>query len=319
MIALAQKRAPPAMGGRSEPHRPGHAWRLTENSYAQGGEKTPRDAAIAYATDLGWHLFPVAADCRAPLVGGGCHAATSEGNQLSAWFSDGANVSLATGNRSGVFALDIDVKHVDGLETLAVLEDENGWLPETWESETPSGGRHLFFRQPERALRNRVNFAPGLDVRTTGGSVALPPSRKHQGPYRWRRSPWSVSLADAPHWLLNIIDPPALARVPAAQFRPASLDRAALYVAAIVESECEAVAQVPRNAGRNHRLFIAAARLGELVAGGALHQSVAEGALEHAAHDNGLVREDGRRMVMATITSGLKRGMESPRSVEVGQ
>ena len=38
-------------------------------------------------------------------------------------------------------------------------------------------------------------------------------------------------------------------------------------------------------------------------------------ALEAAAADCGLVRENGRRAVLATIKSGLQRGMSNPREV----
>jgi len=85
-------------------------------------------------------------------------------------------------------------------------------------------------------------------------------------------------------------------------------------VAVAVEGECQAVAQTG-SGGRNHRLFQAAARLGELVGAGALSQDVAEDALEIAAADCGLVREDGISAVRASIRSGIGRGVQQPREV----
>lgn len=48
------------------------------------------------------------------------------------------------------------------------LEERNGALPETVESITGGGGRHLFFRWPGRAIKNKVALAPGLDIRADG-------------------------------------------------------------------------------------------------------------------------------------------------------
>ena len=88
--------------------------------------------------------------------------------------------------RQGVFALDVDVKDgKPGFVALAALAACHGPLPQTWRSRTPSGGAHLFFVQPvDRRLANRVNLPvqairpSGLDVRSTGGLIVLPPSRK---------------------------------------------------------------------------------------------------------------------------------------------
>ena len=106
-------------------------------------------AALAYATRLAWSVFQVAADCRSPLKGEGfehgCHTATCDPAKIERRWSmhPAANVALATGPASHVFVLDVDVKTEDGRATLAVLEDENGWLAETWTARTPSGGQHV--------------------------------------------------------------------------------------------------------------------------------------------------------------------------------
>jgi len=208
-----------------------------------------------------------------------------------------------------VFALDVDVKGDDGLETLAALEDEFGGLPTTWESETPSGGRHLFFRQPDIELRNRVGFAPGLDIRTTGGSVALPPSRKSNGGYRWRVEPESGPMADAPSWLLRLIAPPPPAPRYVPRSSPPTSDR---YAQAALDGECREVALT--KSGRNQRLFQAAARLGELFAAGLLRREAIEASLEAAAVACGLHTDDGGFPgIAATIASGLRRGLDNPR------
>jgi hypothetical protein len=263
--------------------------------------------------------FPVAADGRSPLIKGGCHSASTDPARLTEMFSRPCNLAIATGAPSGVLVLDVDCKGADGNTTLAALEVANGALPETWEVLTPSGGRHLYFVLPDRPHRNRVGFAPGLDVRTTGGSVCAPPSRRADGDYRWKRTPSACGLAALPEWLFLLIAPPEVARPVVAPLRVDSRDRAARYVISAVEGECGAVAKTPANSGRNHRLFVASAKLGELVGGGLLPEDVATSALELAAEECGLGRDDGWHSVRATIQSGLRRGFDQPRMLEVGR
>ena len=67
--------------------------------------------------------------------------------------------------------------------------------------------------------------------------------------------------------------------------------------------------------GRNLRLFMAAANLGELVGAHLLPQDTAEAALERAAQENGLWKEDGPYSVRASIRSGMKKGQARPREI----
>lgn len=280
-----------------------------------------RLAAPAYAR-LGWRLFLVAADCRTPIkregeFEHGVHDATADQAEIARRLAlyPGANLALACGDASGVLALDIDCKGFDGFASLAELEQRHGALPPTWTSRTPSGGEHRLFRQPARATRNRVGFAPGLDVRTNGGSIALPPSQKANGAYEWLRPPRSIPLADLPGWLLELIDPPAPPRAPPPPLRVSSLEKVARYVAAAVDGECGGLARMGPNTGRNPRLFMAAANLGELVGARVLSRDAAEHALEMAAHDCGLVGDDGIRSVRQTIASGMRKGISNPREI----
>lgn len=292
-------------------------------------------AAIDYGR-RGWRVFGVASDCRSPIkVKGefehGVHDATADPEAIRLrWVRHPkANVALACGPESGVFVLDVDAKgDVDGFESLHRLEQlYGGRLPPSWRVRTPSGGVHLYFRQPPRHLRNKVGLRiyhddgsrtvfPGLDIRSAGASVALPPSRKPHGPYEWEVGPDDVELADAPEWLIALaVDPPAPPRRPPPPLRLNDLDRTARYVAAAVDSECTTLAAMRPNTGRNQRLFQAAANLGEFVGAGLLPLDAAEHALEEAALQSGLLQEDGAHSVRMTIASGMRRGMTNPREV----
>lgn len=293
-------------------------------------------AALDFAA-LGWRCFPVGADGRTPLVkaeqpgSGGCHAASDDPAQVERWWTrwPSANIALACGPRSGVLALDIDHKGaVDGFAALAELEREFSPLPATVQSRTPSGGAHVLFAYPANVHpANRVGlkrFAPdgsrkvyaGLDVRGRGGSICLPPSRKGSGCYEWARDPFAADLAPVPDWLLALMlsEPPPRepVKLSARRDQPERLSR---YVCSAVNGECREVAAMAPGSGRNHRLFLASARLGELVGAGALLQDEAEAALERAATECGLVGEDGLRSVRLTIASGIRRGVQNPREL----
>jgi putative DNA primase/helicase len=295
-------------------------------------------AALDYAEALGWALFPVGPDCRVPRCEHGVYDASSDPEVIERLWAacPTANVAMAAGAPSGgVMILDIDCKGFDGFETLAQLEGENRPLPDTWCAATPSGGEHRYFRQPPgfdpcNKVGLRIYNADGsktvyqgLDVRTSSadglsrrGSVAVAPSRKPSGPYAWKRDPFSTALADAPSWLLRIVDPPEPPRPPLPPLKITAYDRAARYVAAAIDSECDQLARMAAGSGRNMRLFQASANLGELVGAKLLSQEMAERALGEAARDCGLIKEDGPHSVRATISSGIRKGMQSPRRIE---
>lgn len=257
-----------------------------------------------------------------------CYDATKDPARIRAFWTryPDAAVSVATGDVSGVFVLDVDTKEgFDGRADLERLQAMHGDLPRSWCSKTPSGGFHLWFRQPDRPLTNRVHFRipdgaggevkSGLDVRTNGGAAAAPPSRKPTGAYTWVRDPGDVELAEAPVWLLDLIDPPLPPSKPFEPVHVASLDRTARYVAAAVNSECGELARMGAGSGRNLKLFMASANLGQLIGARLLDEAVAERALLAAATDCGLLKEDGRRSVLGTIASGMKKGLANPREV----
>lgn len=302
-----------------------HAYRLPETE----------SAAIEYGSLLGWYVFPVGPDCRVPWTGDGetkghgyKDAQRDQEAIRALWRGRRTNIALACGPHSGVVVLDVDCKDgALGYDSLRYLEERFEPLPRTWAASTPSDGRHVYFRHPERALRNRVGLhiiepdgsktrLAGLDVRAAGGSVALPPSSKPSGGYRWLVDPVDGEpLADAPDWLVRIFDPPQPPPVKLAPIRATSADRMARYVAAAINGECSVLAGMGRGTGRNMRLFQAAANIGQLVGAALVATDAAEAALEAAASDCGLWAEDGAHACRATIESGLRKGMSQPREV----
>jgi hypothetical protein len=169
----------------------------------------PVDAARAYA-HRGWRVVPIAPNTKHPAhLKAWSEAATTDPELIGEWWqrwpADG--VGVATGQRSGVWVLDVDPGH-GGDDSLADLEAEHGALPATMEVITGSGGRHLYFAWPEGAtIRNDQagRLGPGLDVRGDGGQVVAPPTVHPNG----RRYEWELSSplapAPAPGWLVALL------------------------------------------------------------------------------------------------------------------
>jgi hypothetical protein len=180
-------------------------------------------AAILYAAH-GWPVVPLHfvkdGRCSCGRVGCGSpgkHPTTRHGlkdaswsnAQLEAWWDrhPEANIGIQTGASAGIVVIDIDPRH-GGDEALAELVREHGDLPATVEALTGGGGRHLIFKHPGGAVRNRSNMRPGIDVRGDGGYIVAPPSNHASGGrYRWREGhgPQEITPAEMPAWLLALV------------------------------------------------------------------------------------------------------------------
>jgi hypothetical protein len=280
-----------------------------------------RPNVLAAALAIGQRFAPVfpTVDGR-PRCAHGVHDATRDPERIKALWAGcpGANVSAAMGRVSGLLGLDVDMKGGrDGMASLAALEAKHGPLPPTPCYATPSDGLGYLFQHPGGAVPTRFDFASGLELHSDGAAMTLPPSAKKGRLYRWLVTPRDVPIAEVPSWLLEAARPPPPSP-PRREQRPLridSFDRLARYAAKALDEECGAVARMGKDSGRNRALFIAAAKLGELIGAGVLPRGLVEADLEDAAIACGLLQEDGSRSVRATIQSGLTRGLAHPREI----
>jgi hypothetical protein len=145
------------------------------------------------------------------------HASDSP-DQVAGWWAQdrAANIGVATGSRSALAVIDLDVKRgEDGPGNFTRFL--GGYpLPAAcaW---TPSGGWHLWLRLPPGLdVPERPSILPGVDLKGSGGLVAAAPSMTLHHPrlnpgesgdpfpvsYRWERGcPCSAPLA--PGWLIE--------------------------------------------------------------------------------------------------------------------
>jgi len=140
--------------------------------------------ALAYA-DRGWPVFPCQAGHKTPATRHGYRDATTDPEQIAAWFSRNPrwNVAIATGE-PGPDVLDVDEHGPAGngyaafarLSRAGLLDGAAAYV------RTPSGGLHAYFRGS--AQRNGLLPAHHLDFRSRGGYVLAPPSQVDGNPYR---------------------------------------------------------------------------------------------------------------------------------------
>jgi hypothetical protein len=163
-------------------------------------------AALGYAA-RGWPVFPVARNKR-PISEHGRSDATRDEAIIRDWFTarPDALVAIATGEESGIVALDVDVDQgaygPDSLEALGVTLH-----PATPTAHTPTGGFHMLFRHPGPGVYVKTiagKLGRGLDIRGDGGSLTLPPGPgRSWDPHLGLDTP----LAAMPDWMI-IPEPP---------------------------------------------------------------------------------------------------------------
>ncbi len=190
--------------------------------------------ALAYARH-GWPVLPLHTpradgrctcnkqDCdtigKHPRTQNGAKDATTDEQCIERWWElwPQANIGIATGAASGLVVIDIDT---GGDEGWADLVAAHAALPDTIESITGSGGRHLLFATGTKPLRNSVKkLATGVDVRGEGGYIVAPPSLHRSGwRYAWEVSghPDDIAPAPLPSWLEGRIHNGSLTPAPSA-------------------------------------------------------------------------------------------------------
>ncbi|MDC1341283.1 bifunctional DNA primase/polymerase [Oceanospirillaceae bacterium] len=128
------------------------------------------DAALRLSSN-GTPIFPVKAD-KSPHIKSWQQKATTDQAIVKKWWEKWpeANIAIPTGARSGLVAVDVDVKNgVDGYESLSSIEARFGEQG-TRRIETPSGGVHLIYRCNQK-VKTRTGILDGIDIRGDGGYI----------------------------------------------------------------------------------------------------------------------------------------------------
>jgi putative DNA primase/helicase len=264
--------------------------------------------AADYA-QLGYGVFAVLPNAKAPATRNGLRDATTDAAQIAGWPA-GHNVGLLPDARTLVL-------DADSAAEVVRLETEYPELQTAPRCDTPSGGAHIYTRLPDGVAPPKTTVkvkGRALDLRGLGKAyVVAPPSTLPTGCYTWARPLVSPSeLPETPAGLLELLTPPKAAPKPSPEEPHAPTgDRArSRYALAALQAEHDRVAAAGSGA-RNAALNRAAFSLGQLVGSGALDRAEVEDALRAAAQVCGL----DPRETEATLKSGLEAGILEPRAV----
>jgi hypothetical protein len=300
---------------------------------------TPRNPRLSWALWLaarGWPVFPLLPGRKQPLIQDWEQAATTDSDPITRHWSAHPehNIGLATGP-AGLLVVDLDVARPDkpthqdwisggvvhGAQTLRRLTEQPGaTMPDTFTVRTPSGGTHLYHRQPAgphaprlRSTRgtDRGGLGPLVDTRGWGGYVVAPGSTAPQGHYELVAN---LAVADLPGWLVHrlSVHPPTAVSAP----RRIAVDKLSAYLQAALDREAEHI-RTAKPGTHNRAQYTAAAAIGGLVGGGYLdhataHQLLIQSALGHITGTCHCTE----RGVSAAIESGLRYGARRPRRID---
>ncbi|WEO76073.1 bifunctional DNA primase/polymerase [Cryobacterium sp. SO2] len=125
-------------------------------------------------------IFPCARDGKRPLTHAGFHEASSDLDQVQAWWArwPSANIGMPTGSPSGFDVVDIDVTAAGSGFSAYERANAAGLVDgELARVRTPSRGMHVYFpvlaARPQRCWQAA---SAHIDFRGDGGYVVVPPS-----------------------------------------------------------------------------------------------------------------------------------------------
>jgi KaiC/GvpD/RAD55 family RecA-like ATPase len=115
-------------------------------------------------------------------------------------------VGIATGAVSKLLAVDVDPRN-GGHESLEFLETKFGPLPDTVESQTGGGGRHLLFGLTGDEVFPSSKPWSGIEVKCDGAYIAAPFTTHPSGLiYHWREGHEpGLPLAPVPEWVVTAL------------------------------------------------------------------------------------------------------------------
>ena len=176
--------------------------------------------ALLYGS-LGWYVFPVGDDAKAPITTRGYHDASIDVAQITDWWTTRSTARIGLALRpSGLIAIDVDVADgKPGAKTIAGLETTYGALPRTLHARSGRGGEHFIMRDPSpgsqgwtrvqalggacRANLNKAGCGAGVDIKCNGYIVVEP-----SGTYQWLTFE-PTQLADVPTKWVALMRKPA--------------------------------------------------------------------------------------------------------------
>jgi len=279
----------------------------------QAALKTAAAGGFVFPALVSWNAKAAKLD-KKPAITEWQAKATLNADQIKTWWQQfPAAVPGIELGRSNLFAVDLD-RHAGGADGVANFKAFRGDnpAPQCPTTKTPSGGYHLYFRQPEgERLGNRTGTLPaGVDCRGDGGWTVAPGAVFKQ--WRWIGDAAKLATASVvPQWIVSAIQARKVAEYTASPLPSDASKRERIYAEKALTNAANKVAASQRG-GRNSELNTAAFCIGTMIARGWIGAATVEGRLQDAAAACGLIADDGERAVRSTIKSGVEAGLKEP-------
>lgn len=273
-----------------------------------------------YWVSKGFKVFPTIGfgkDYKAPIPG--CkwgEEATNDLVRVDHWWynTNGYSVSLSL-KQANYIVIDCDVKNdVNGVANFRqLLTNNNTDQTKIFQSKTPSGGRHYYFKLPPTCnhLSNSTGMLPdNVEVRGNSSCIMARGTVTREGLSYDNDQNSDLDILDTmelPKWLISIINGnkfEASADTARTNIIPSD------YAKAVINNEISNVLS-SREGSRNNVLNRAAFCIGTLVPSGSCDQDEVQQLLLKAASSIGLDDLEA----LTTISSGLSKGMERPRTI----
>jgi hypothetical protein len=143
----------------------------------------------------GWAIFPC--HNKRPLTKNGFKDATRDVFQVRKWWRQWPTAMIGMAIPRSMMIIDIDPRNGGSLDELISL---CGDLPMTLTviSGRGDGGQHLYYTRPSGEL-TRSRLPKGIDLKTVGGYVIMPPSIHPDSglPYRWEDPETKIAFPPA--------------------------------------------------------------------------------------------------------------------------
>lgn len=164
-------------------------------------------AALAYAA-RGWLVFPCLPRSKKPATLHGFKDATTDPKIINGWWlgNPDCNIGVATGEKSGLFVLDLDCYKAGSHQEL--LDQLGGPIPDTPTAATGGGGYQYFLDYPKGSNLTISGGKLGafIDTRGEGGYVVVAPSIHPSGQaYRWSEFE-ELPPAPTPGWVVERLE-----------------------------------------------------------------------------------------------------------------
>lgn len=158
---------------------------VLDNPRRHVGGASATSAALFYAVQMGWPVFPCLPGEKRPVTTHGFKDATISEQQVRDWWTETPDANIATPTGKDFDVIDFD----GGEESAFAFRDAiaDGDFPQIIGITLTPRGMHLYV--PATGRGNKTAYLPGVDYRGDGGYVVVPPGRTDKGTYSWLLPP----------------------------------------------------------------------------------------------------------------------------------